>query len=226
VNYITQRFEIGNPHLIILPGTKSTINDLQHLRQSGLANAILQKAKAGTPVLGVCGGYQILGKKILDPQRVESAKTEVAGLGLLNVITEFAAEKSTTQVSARTLSEVGLLAGTGGMAIGGYEIHVGQTRSEEKNGAFQIIETPQGMADYADGAVDAKGMIIGTYLHGLFDNDGFRQAFLNNLRRRWGLEENSGGAGTDKDRQYDKLAALVRQNIDMARIYRIMEAGV
>jgi adenosylcobyric acid synthase len=226
VSYITQLSEMGNPHLIILPGTKSTINDLQYLRHAGLANAILRQAKAGTPVLGICGGYQMLGKKILDPRQVESEKTEVAGLGLLNVITEFAAEKNTTQVSARTLSETGLLAGTRGMAISGYEIHLGQTRSGEENGAFQIIETPQGKTNYADGALDATGMIIGTYLHGLLHNDAFRQAFLNNLRRWWGLEENSDSVGTNKDRQYDKLAELVRQNIDMARIYKIIEAGI
>jgi adenosylcobyric acid synthase len=226
LRYIAQSSEIGNPHLIILPGTKSTIYDMQYLRQSGLADTILQKAKAGTPILGVCGGYQMLGKKILDPQKVESDKTEVEGLGLLNVITEFAAEKSTTQVKARTLSKVGLLEGTSGRDITGYEIHMGQTRGEEKNNAFKIIETPQGKTEYADGALDATGMILGTYMHGLFNNDTFRQAFLDNLRRRWGLVENSTGTALDKDREYDKLATLLRQNVDISRIYKIIEAGI
>ncbi|OGO00574.1 MAG: cobyric acid synthase CobQ, partial [Chloroflexi bacterium RBG_13_52_12] len=89
VSYITQRFEMANPHLIILPGTKSTIADLNYLRHSGLANAIMERARAGTPVVGICGGYQMLGKKILDPHKVESDKTEVDGLGLLDVGTEF-----------------------------------------------------------------------------------------------------------------------------------------
>ncbi|OGN97417.1 MAG: cobyric acid synthase CobQ, partial [Chloroflexi bacterium RBG_13_51_18] len=114
VNYIRQRFEFGNPHLIILPGTKSTINDLQYLRQTGLANIIMEKAKAGTPVVGICGGYQMLGRKILDPEGVESEKGEVEGLGLLDVVTEFAAEKSTTQVRARVMANTGLLAGAKG----------------------------------------------------------------------------------------------------------------
>ncbi len=226
VNYITKGSKMGNPHLVILPGTKSTINDLQYLRQSGLANVILEKTKTGTPIVGICGGYQILGKKIFDPQHVESDKTEVAGLGLLNVITEFVSEKSTTQVKARTASQVGLLAGTADMNISGYEIHMGQSRSEEKNNAFQIIETPQGKADYADGALDATGMIMGTYMHGLFSNDDFRGVFLNNLRRRWGLVENKDVTSMDKNRQYDKLAELVRQNIDMKKIYKIIEAGI
>ena len=225
VNYVTQRFELGEPHLIIVPGTKSTINDLQYLRHAGLANIIIEKAKEGTPVVGICGGYQILGRKILDPQRVESDKTEVEGLGLLNVITEFATEKSTSQVRAQVTANTGLLAGVKGQEISGYEIHMGQTRSEEKTSAFQITETPQGKADYTDGVLNAQGTILGTYIHGLFHNDEFRQTFLNNLRRHWGLEGNKVGTDTDKDKQYDKLAELVRQNLNMTEVYKIMEAG-
>ena len=225
VNYVTQRFELGKPRLIIVPGTKSTINDLQYLRHAGLANIIIEKAKAGTPVVGICGGYQILGKKILDPQRVESDKTEVEGLGLLNVITEFAAEKSTSQVRAQVTANTGLLAGAKGQEISGYEIHMGQTRSEEKTSAFQITETPQGKADRNDGMLNKQGTILGTYMHGLFYNDEFRQTFLNNLRRHWGLEGNKVGTDTDKDKQYDKLAELVRQNLNMTEVYKIMEAG-
>jgi adenosylcobyric acid synthase len=225
VRYIRQSFEMGNPHLIILPGTKSTIYDMQYLRQSGMANTILQKAKAGVPVLGVCGGYQLLGKKILDPHHTESDIKEIEGLGLLNVITEFATEKFTAQVRANTISHIGLLAGTNGMDVTGYEIHMGRTRSEEKNEAFHIYETPQGKTDYTDGALDATGMIMGTYFHGLFISDAFRQAFLNNLRRRWGLVENNVNTNTDKERQYDRLAEVVRQNLDMTKVYEIMERG-
>jgi adenosylcobyric acid synthase len=225
MNYITQCFEVGNPHLIILPGTKSTVADLHYLRHSGLANIILDKAKAGTPVVGICGGYQMLGKKILDPQGVESEKKEVDGLGLLNVVTEFATEKSTSQVRARGIATTGLLAGTKGQELNGYEIHMGQTRSEEKTNAFQITETPQGKADYTDGVLNTQGTILGTYMHGLFHNDDFRQTFLNNLRRHWGVAESKGGT-TAKEQQYDKLAELVRHSLNMPEIYRIMEAEV
>jgi adenosylcobyric acid synthase len=226
VNYVRQRFELGEPHLIIIPGTKSTINDLQYLRQTGLADAIIQKARAGTPVVGVCGGYQILGKKILDPQKVESDQTEVEGLGLLDIVTEFAEDKATRQVRGVVNADTGLLAGAEGKEVSGYEIHMGQTRCEEKAKAFKIIETPQGKTDYYDGVLNTNGTIMGTYMHGLFHNDAFRQAFLNNLRHHWGLEENKVHASTDKQQQYDKLAELVRQNLDMKEIYRIMEAGV
>ena len=226
VHYVTQRFELANPHLIILPGTKSTVADLAYLRHSGLATAILTRARAGTPVVGICGGYQMLGQKILDPQKVESNDTEVAGLALLDVVTEFAPEKSTRQVRARALADTGLMAGAGGQELAGYEIHMGQTRRGEKADAFRITETPQGPADYTDGALNEKGTIIGTYLHGLFHNDAFRQTFLNNLRRHWGLAENAAGTILDKDREYDKLAELVRQSLNLPEIYRILEAGV
>jgi adenosylcobyric acid synthase len=226
VHYVTQRFELGNPHLIILPGTKSTVADLAYLRHAGLATGILTRAKAGTPVVGICGGYQMLGRQILDPQKIESDRTEVAGLGLLDVVTEFALEKSTRQVRARVLNDSGLLAGTKGQEITGYEIHMGQTRRGEETSAFQILETPQGPADYTDGVLNSTGTILGTYLHGLFHNDTFRQTFLNNLRKHWGLAQSRGNNIINKDKEYDKLAELVRQSLNIPEIYRIMEAGV
>jgi adenosylcobyric acid synthase len=226
VHYVTQRFEIGNPHLIILPGTKSTVADLAYLRRSGVAAAILEKAKAGTPVIGICGGFQMLGQKILDPQKVESSETEVAGLGLLDAVTEFAPEKSTSQVRAQVISDLGLLAGAKGLELSGYEIHMGQTVSKEKTGTFRIIETPQGATDYTDGTENEKGMILGTYIHGLFHNDDFRQVFLNNLRKHWGLAESSTSTASTKEQQYDKLADLIRRSLDIPRIYRIMEANI
>jgi adenosylcobyric acid synthase len=226
VSYMTQRFELGNPHLIILPGTKSTVADLSYLRRSGLAAAILEKAKAGTPVVGICGGYQILGQKILDPHQVESNEAEVTGLGLLDAVTEFVPEKSTSQVRAQVISDTGLLSGAKGLEIAGYEIHMGQTQSREKMIAFRIIETPQGATDYTDGILNEKGTVFGTYIHGLFHNDDFRKIFLNNLRRYWGLSENQKGVTSDKDSQYDKLADLVRGSLDITRIYRIIEEDI
>jgi adenosylcobyric acid synthase len=225
-HYITQPFEIGDVHLIIIPGTKSTVYDLNYLQHSGMAGAILSKAGSGTPVVGICGGYQMLGKKILDPQQVESDKTEVDGLGLLDVVTEFAAEKSTTQVKARVLKGPGLLAGMEGLDLGSYEIHMGQTQSKEGSAAFKITETPQGPADYTDGTINPEGTVLGTYMHGLFFNDSFRQAFLNNLRKRWGLAEDENRSNINRDKEYDKLADLVRSSLDIPAIYRIMEAKI
>jgi adenosylcobyric acid synthase len=226
VRYINQCFDLGNPHLIILPGTKSTIADLDYLRRSGLAAAILEKAKAGIPIIGICGGYQMLGQKILDHNKVESIETEVTGLGMLDVITEFAGEKSTSQVKAQVISDLGLLAGAQGLEVLGYEIHMGQAVSQAKTNVFRILETPQGAADYNDGILNENGMILGTYIHGLFHNYVFRQIFLNNLRRHWGLKESCNSATNMKDQQYDKLADLVRTSLDIPRIYRIMEGDI
>jgi adenosylcobyric acid synthase len=226
VNYVTRHSELGNAHLIIIPGTKSTVADLDYLRQSGLAGSILTRARAGTPVVGICGGYQMLGRSILDPEGAESKEREVAGLGLLDVATEFEPEKSTRQVGAIPVADSGLLAGTQGEKLTGYEIHMGRTSGPDGRGIFQIYETPQHPADYTDGAINAEGTVIGTYLHGLFHNEGFVRIFLGNLRRYWGIEENGGGAAVSRDKEYDKLAELVRASLDMPRIYEIMEEGI
>jgi adenosylcobyric acid synthase len=222
VRYINQCFELGNPHLIILPGTKSTAADLAFLRQSGLADLVLRKANAGTPVVGICGGYQMLGQKIVDPLQVESGEIETDGLGLLDVITEFRPEKATRQVRARVIADPGLLKGTRGQEITGYEIHMGQTRRGKITGAFQVFGTPPGPADYQDGALNDKGTVLGTYLHGLFHNNAFRRDFLRNLRLYHGLPENTESIEIDKEREYDKLADLVRQSINMPDIYKII----
>jgi adenosylcobyric acid synthase len=148
---------------------------------------------------------------------------EVRGLGLLDVITEFVPEKSTTQVKAQVTADAGLLAGMNGREVTGYEIHMGQTKVNEKTSPFRITETPQGAVDYSDGAINEKGTVIGTYMHGLLHNDTFRETFLNNLRHYWGLTGNDKSVNVDKEKEYDKLADLVRGNLDMPLIYRIME---
>jgi adenosylcobyric acid synthase len=223
VNYVNQPFEFGNPHLIILPGTKSTVADLAYLKHSGLAKTIVSHAKQGTPVLGICGGYQMLGREIQDPNHVESKEKKTEGLGLLDVVTEFTPEKSTRQVKARVASNKGLLAGSIGQEINGYEIHMGQTRVGRNTPAFYVIKTPQGDADYPDGILNNDGMILGTYMHALFHNGEFRRIFLTNLRRYHRVTEHSGNADISPEKEYDKLARLVRENIKIPEIYRIME---
>jgi len=226
VRFVTQRFEIGNPHLIILPGTKSTVSDLRYLHHSGLINNIMLKVREGVPVLGICGGYQMLGKKILDPLEVESSEKEIDGLGLLDAVTEFTRDKSTRQARAKVISGHGLLAGAEGIELSGYEIHMGQTTCRDGSPAFQITGTPRESAGHPDGMINQEGTVMGTYLHGLFHNDEFRRAFLNSLRRRWGLPEDDNNTPVEKPDEYDKLAELVRGSLDMPAIYRIMKAGI
>ncbi|MBI4187489.1 MAG: cobyric acid synthase [Chloroflexi bacterium] len=225
VRYVTGVADFGSPHFIILPGTKSTISDLHYLRRSGLAEIIVQQAGTGTPVAGICGGYQMLGTVIFDPHRVESGEESVLGLGLLDAETTFHPEKSTSQVKARVSTDFGLLHGLRGKELTAYEIHMGQTVTRKGVSAFHVFETPRGNADHGEGTINARGTILGTYLHGLFHNLGFRQAWLNSLRRYHGLPEKQ-SAAVGKEQQYDRLAALVRGSLDMPAIYRIMEDGI
>jgi adenosylcobyric acid synthase len=220
VRYITRASELGNPDLLILPGTKSTIADLIYLQQKGLAQAIIHQARSGIPVIGICGGYQMLGKSIHDPDKVESKHNSIAGLGLLNSMTIFNHGKTTTQVKAQVAADVGLLKGLKGIKVTGYEIHMGQTRSQKCQPAFRILETPQGKADYFDGAVSSDGLIFGSYIHGLFHNASFTHHLLNRLRQLRGLPIIS-APSTNKQEIYDKLAGIIRQNLDMPQIYKI-----
>ena len=226
VRYITHLAELGKPHLIILPGTKSTVSDLTYLRRSGLAEEISRQAREGTPVIGICGGYQMLGRRILDSSGVESTEGEALGLGLLDVTTDFVPEKFTSQVRTKVLADRGLLAGMQGQELVGYEIHMGQTGGGKETSAFQVLETVRGAADAYDGMLDHQGTVLGTYLHGLFHNFGFRQSLLANLRRHWGLPARKTGVPAGTEQPYDRLAELVRHNLDMAAVYKIMEKGV
>ena len=226
LRYVTHSHELGSPHLIILPGTKSTINDLQFLRQSGLAEEIQRLAIEGTHIIGICGGYQMLGKGILDPHGVESAEKKAPGLGLLNIVTDFTPEKSTSQVKVKVLANKGLLMGLKRQELVGYEIHMGQTDCQEEIPAFRVFETPQGKADYYDGTINTPGTIFGTYLHGLFHNSNFRQTMLAYLRREMGLSEKKVAINTGKEYQYDRLAEAIRSSLDMKFIYKTIETGV
>ncbi len=220
VRYITNAVELGNPDLIILPGTKSTIADLIYLQHQGLAQAIIKQANSGTPVIGICGGYQMLGKRIDDPDKVESKQGGINGLDLLDNTTIFNSEKTTMQVKARVIADEGLLKGLKNSEVTGYEIHMGQTISQNCQPAFQILETPQGKADYFDGAISSNGLIFGTYIHGLFHNTSFTHHFLNKLRQLRGLPTTS-AISISRQEMYDKLAEIIRHNLDMSQIYNI-----
>ncbi|MFQ6122737.1 MAG: cobyric acid synthase, partial [Dehalococcoidales bacterium] len=165
VRYVKTVDELGYPDAIILPGTKSTIADLAHLWRSGLAERIVQQARSGTPVVGICGGFQMLGREIRDPHGVESEEDSIAGLGLLDTITIFQPQKTTRQVKAQVLSNEGLLTGLQGEEVIGYEIHMGQTIGNNTKPLF-LVSNKEGQADYADGAVADNGFVLGSYLHG------------------------------------------------------------
>lgn len=211
VRYVSRSQALGDPDLIILPGTKSTMADLKWLRETGLASLIQRKAQAGVPVLGVCGGYQMLGKRISDPQGVELLG-DMEGLGLLPVSTLFTPEKTRTRVAATVQAPA-----FSGAALDCYELHMGITRGE----APPFARLSNGKEEGA-----AQGLVFGTYLHGLFDSGALTERLAQWLLRRKGLEAPDRAIeprDSYRQRQYDLLADVVRKSLDIGALYRAME---
>lgn len=220
LRYVSSAAHLGRPDLIVLPGSKATVADLEWLRASGVASAIERLAATGTAVIGVCGGFQMLGRRVLDHAGVESTCPEVSGLGLLPVETDFAQQKTTHQARARVYARRGLLAGAGGMEIEGYEIHMGQ--SDASADAPLVIEQRSGQRCHApDGALSTDGWILGSYLHGLFANDELRATVLRNLAARKGVTL-AAGATLDKEGAYDRLATHVRAALNMELVAQLL----
>ena len=208
LRYVGSVAELGEPDLVILPGTKNTMGDLRFLRESGLEAKILRHAAAGKPVIGICGGYQMLGETLSDPDCVEYGG-EMAGLGLLPVSTVFAGKKTRTRVNGTLPQLGGIFSSLSGQPYEGYEIHMGITG--------------------ADGIVTGRGNVYGTYLHGFFDREEVTKAVAGALFRQKGLDPDAVRAfdiAAYKEEQYDKLAAAVRSALDMEAVYRIIDQGV
>jgi adenosylcobyric acid synthase len=215
IRHIDSVEQLGNPHAIIIPGTKSTMADLDWLRQTGLAEAIIKFAKHGGEVVGICGGYQILGESIHDPHHVESKNDSVHGLGLLPITTTFAQQKSTYQVQARILNFAGNLLQSGEMILG-YEIHMGETQSQAP--WLEILSRNGEQVKVPDGSASPDGKIWGCYLHGLFANDSFRHVWLNRLG--WQGEITSQAAHFEAS--LEALTDAVEGALDMNRLEKII----
>ncbi len=205
LRYVSTTDELGEPDLLILPGTRATIADLDFLRSRGLDDAIRDRAARGTHILGICGGYQMLGEWLFDPDGVEApAGSEVAGLGLLPILTSFSGDKQTSRVSGRVTGGVGAWAAANGAPIEGYEIHMG----ESGGNTASLLE----IDGHADGAISLDGRVAGTYLHGLFANDELRHGLLAGLGAVPGAVT---PAATARDQEFDRLAAVVREHVDL-----------
>ena len=221
VRYVGRSLEFGTPDLVVIPGSKTTVADLDWLRTQGLAERILAARRSGTPVIGVCAGYQMLGRSLLDPDGVESSRAEAHGLGLLRASTTFARRKSTHQVKGHVTASLGLLSGCHGAEVTAYEIHMGVTTSEEELRPF-IKESRSGRSvDLTDGGIDDEGLTLGTYLHGLFHNRAVRRSILEHVAMRKGVTLPDAAEDIDSSAEYDKLAALVRNHVDMELVYRV-----
>ncbi len=226
LRYVARVSQLGNPDLIVIPGSKNTLADLCHLNEQGLSAAIIQKAKRGCAVLGVCGGYQMLGKTLVDG--VESGIDQMDGLGLLDTVTKFAQSKHTTQVKGQILKHSeGLLSEAEGIELSGYEIHMGETELGEAVKPFvEIQNRNHHNVSIMDGAISQDGMVMGTYIHGLFDHGIFTRYFLNQLRIKKGLEplaQDVFDYASYKSAQFDLLAEGLREAIDIEQLERIMD---
>ena len=226
LRYVSSVSELKNPDMILLPGTKNTMEDLLWMRQNGLEAAVLKAAAAGKVIFGVCGGFQMLGDTLSDPLHVEAGGT-IKGMGLLPMDTVFAGEKTRTRAEGAFGKTEGVLAGIEGTRIEGYEIHMGETVRKEETEAFTFIDDQnRADSDKLDGA--QKGNVYGTYVHGIFDKEEVAERIVEALAKNKGIAmEQIHGVDyqTFKETQYDILADALREHLDMKKIYQILEEG-
>ena len=211
LRYVEKVADLHKPDMVLIPGTKSTISDLKWLRQSGLEAAVQKAAASGTLVFGICGGYQMLGNTVSDPEQVEAAGiTEIAGMGLIDMDTVFLGDKVQTQTRGVFSGISGLLSNLNGISYEGYEIHMGRSQK-----ALPVL--------------NGGGNVYGSYVHGIFDGPGVADTILKALCGQKGI--GYGALGTFdvkayKEQQYDKLADAVREGMDMELVYKILKREV
>ena len=217
VRYVSEPAGLSGADMVVLPGSKSTISDLTWLREKGFDKEILRLKKDGIPVFGICGGYQMLGVEVSDPEGVEGGG-EVSGLGLLPVITVLAGEKRTEQFSGRFVKAEGIFEALSGLEIEGYEIHMGRT--------FPDGCIAQCASEFtSDDTGVCEGNVYGSYIHGIFDREGIAAAVVSALAEKKGVVLSGGDASGHrefKEKEYDRLAAMLRENLDMDRIYSML----
>jgi len=221
VHYLSDPLTTPNIDVLILPGTKNTVADLRWLREAGWEDFLVRHRRGGGWVVGVCGGYQMLGRRIVDNDRIESDRPETVALGLLEIETIFQHEKITERVGG-----VHLLTG---LPVSGYEIHAGRVTGVTASGAvFRIVERDGVSADEFDGAHSEDGQIIGTSIHGLFDGAAFRRNFIDAVRESKGLAALGLSVSDDLDANrrsaFDRVADLLEEHVNMSRVAAL--AGV
>ena len=211
LRYVDHVGALGTPDMILLPGTKSTIADLRWLRERGLEAAILKEAAGGTLVFGVCGGYQMLGRSVSDPEGVEAAGlTELRGMGLLEMETVFHGEKVQRQTAGMFSGVEGMLAGLNELRYEGYEIHMGRSEAQMP-------------------ALAGNGNVYGSYVHGIFDAPGIADEILKAICARRGVAFSALGTfdrAAYRERQYDLLADAVRAGLNMEFVYRVLRKEI
>lgn len=214
LSYLDDPVDLSSFHCVIIPGTKNTLSDLEYMKKKGLVRALTGFAERGGVILGICGGYQILGEWIEDPFGVEGSPGGAAGLGLLRARTVLGKEKRLFRVKGHTCWDPGL-------PVKGYEIHMGETESMDP--PFLLIEREGSSSTLKDGAISTDGRVMGTYVHGLFDSDPFREWFLNTLQVKAGREKKRVIPYEKRLREeIERLSSEVRRHIRMEEIYSII----
>ncbi len=216
VRYVGRAADLGHPALVVLPGTKATMADLDWLRGQGLDIAVRDYVEGGGSVIGICGGMQMLGERLSDPDGVEAeAGRAVEGLGLLPIATTFVADKTTRRVRGHVAAGRGHWAALRDTLVQGYEIHMGRTTP-----TTSALDPLLSVDGHEDGAVSLDGRVAGTYLHGLFANNAVRRALLRSL----GWREEGAGTPTAERREaeFDRLADVVRAHLDLPRIRALL----
>jgi len=227
LRYVKSVRELKDPDMIILPGTKNTMEDLKWLRESGLEAQILKQAAKGKVIFGICGGYQMLGMELSDPFNVESGGN-MAGMGLLPTKTVFEKEKVRTRVSGNFNEVSGILAELSYVEFEGYEIHMGETTYDFNEEELTTIDNVNG-EDIIKNDGLYKDNVYGSYIHGIFDKEEVSKAIVESLCIHKGIDYSSISTvdiEKYKEEQYDKLAEGIRNSLDMKAIYKILESGI
>ena len=221
LRYVRQASEFGRPDLVIIPGSKTTVADLDAMRRSGLEERVRRHLADERPLVGVCGGMQMLGSSIHDPEGVESDQPMVEGLDILDIDTHFMGDKLTTRTHGIIVGNAGLLAGASGLPFAGYEIHVGV--SDSRGRAIPVME-PDNIGPPV-GFTDNNGRVLGTYVHDLFKNDAVVDRILRNAASMRGLARQYDTDEFSQDEEYDKLAVYLRKYLDIGLMCREMGLG-
>jgi len=218
VRYAETAEELSAADIILLPGTKNTIEDLIDLRRRGLDAPIIRHARRGGLVMGICGGYQMLGRVLQDPAHVESAVPETPGLGLLDMAVAFAPEKRTAQSTGTVRCPAGWLSSLNGVTVDGYEIHAGQNDFGPECVPWLTV------GDRVDGVCNLQGNVLGSYLHGLFDDGKLFPALAAHVRGGKEPEKTAPPMTMEqfREREFDRIADVVRASLDMEAVYRIL----
>ncbi|QGH21731.1 cobyric acid synthase [Clostridium butyricum] len=221
VRYVREPEELRNPDIIIIPGTKNTIDDLRAIKENKLFNKIKEVKENGVPILGICGGYQMLGSVVLDKLGVEGDISQEEGFGFLDIKTRFNEAKITKQTHADILCDLRDIKSIKGHIVSGYEIHNGISKIGKK--AVPFIKDTDGVVI---GVCNEERTIAGTYLHGIFDSEDFINSFVRGLKTSNDIsiseEKLIERVNEYKEKEYDRLAKIFEENIDMDKINKIL----